>query len=88
MKIKKKVLFIWPPANSTQGPPLGLACIAGHLRRYRSNIDIKIVDLNIRIVNYILRELPSNSDIAQLVRLRWTQSNIIQDSLSSLKIGF
>jgi len=87
MKIKKKVLFIWPPANSTQGPPLGLACIAGHLRRYRSNIDIKIVDLNIRIVNYILRELPSNSDIAQLVRLRWTQSNIIQDSLSKWAFG-
>ena len=87
MKTKKKVLFIWPPANSTQGPPLGLACVAGHLKNHRPDIDIKIVDLNVQIVNFILSELPFNSDIARLVRSRWTQSNIIQDALSKWAFG-
>ena len=78
----KNVLLIWPPANSTHGPPLGLASIAGHLRTKRPSTNIHLVDLNVTVLSSVLNELPITSDLSRLIRSRWTQADIVQDALS------
>lgn len=84
---KKNVLLIWPPANSVHGPPFGLASVAGHLRIKRPNISINVVDLNVLLVNNILKELPLKSELSCLLRSRWTQADIVQDALSCWAFG-
>jgi len=84
---KKNVLLIWPPANSVHGPPLGLATIAGHLRHKRPDSNVQLVDLNIRVLNSVLNELPVNSELSRLLRSRWTQADIVQDALSRWTFG-
>ena len=83
----KKVLLIWPPANSVHGPPLGLASIAGHLRNKRPNTIIQLIDLNVRVLKNVLNELPVNSELSRLIRSRWTQADIVQDALSRWAFG-
>ena len=83
----KKVLLIWPPANSVHGPPLGLASIAGHLRNKRPNTIIQLIDLNVLVLKNVLNELPVNSELSRLIRSRWTQADIVQDALSRWTFG-
>ena len=84
---EKKVLLIWPPANSVHGPPFGLASIAGHLRNKRPDTIIQIADLNVCVLNNVLKELPVNSELGRLLRSRWTQADIVQDALSRWAFG-
>ena len=84
---KKKVLLVWPPANSVHGPPFGLSLIAGHLRHERPNTVIELVDLNVRLLNHTLNQIPVESELGRLLRSRWTQADLVQDALSRWAFG-
>ena len=81
------VLFLWPPAASTRGPPFGLSLVAGHLRTSRPDVLIQATDLNIKCARAVLDTIPPESELHRIARSRWTQAGIIQDALSRWAFG-
>ena len=58
---KKTLVLVFPPLTISTSPPLGIAMLKGYVERKLPDWDVKLLDLNLWVLNNILSGLESGT---------------------------